>query len=251
MIYPIYRKLQRMKAKKTYEDLYIKDVQNGKYIRMGNNEDGGYVMLDDFAGIDGVLSFGVGENITWEEQIADTGVAVEMYDPTVDNVKIKKENLYFYKLGVARTKNEEKQMDSLENILNSAHLKNSTDMILKMDIEGAEWDILPYLGEDTLNRFRQIVFELHGLTKISPLFHQKTHASFANLNKTHQLVHVHANNCGKSVEVEGNVRFPWFLEATYVNKNRYKFIENEREFPTELDCANVQGKPEIKLGRWH
>ena len=251
MKHPIYRKLQAIRAKKTYEDLYIKDVKDKNYIRIGNKSDGGYVMLNDFEGIDGVLSFGVGENITWEEEIADTGVIVEMYDPTVDNVVLSKENLYFYKIGVGKTKNEKKQIETLENILNANKLKNSKDMILKMDIEGAEWDVLPNLSEDILSKFRQIVFELHGMTRISPFFQKKVHASLTNLNKTHQLVHVHANNCGMHVNINENVKFPFFLEATYVRKNSYTFIDNQREFPTSEDCVNIENCPEINLGKWH
>ena len=160
MKHPIYRKLQAIRAKRTYEDLYVKDVKNKSYIRVGNNSDGGYVMLNDFKGIDGVLSFGVGENITWEEDIADTGAIVEMYDPTVDNITLNKDNLFFYKIGVGKEQNISKRIDTLENILNTNHFKKSKDMILKMDIEGAEWEVLPNLSDDTLNRFRQIVFKL-------------------------------------------------------------------------------------------
>lgn len=190
MRHPIYRRLQAIRAKKTYEDLYVRDVKNKSYIRVGNNSDGGYVMLDDFDGIDGVLSFGVGMNITWEEDIADTGVIVEMYDPTVEKVNLSKDNLFFYQIGVGKKKNIKKKIDTLKNILDFNHFKDCEDMILKMDIEGAEWDVLPDLSDDILNRFRQIVFEFHGMTRISPFFKKKVHASLKNLNKTHQLVHV-------------------------------------------------------------
>lgn len=114
MRHPIYRRLQAIRAKKTYEDLYVRDVKNKSYIRVGNNSDGGYVMLDDFDGIDGVLSFGVGMNITWEEDIADTGVIVEMYDPTVEKVNLSKDNLFFYQIGVGKKKNIKKKIDTLK-----------------------------------------------------------------------------------------------------------------------------------------
>ena len=39
-------------------------------------------------------------------------------------------------------------------------------MILKMDVEGAEWDFLDTVDTKTLKQFDQIVFEYHELNRI-------------------------------------------------------------------------------------
>ena len=38
--------------------------------------DGGYVMLDDFAGVTAALSFGIDVNCSWDMQIAERGINV-------------------------------------------------------------------------------------------------------------------------------------------------------------------------------
>lgn len=208
-------------------------------------------MLDDFETIDGVLSFGIGSNSTWEEDIAKNGVIVEMYDPTVDNVKPTRDNMFFYKIGVSGKKNAANSMDSLENILDMGHFRHADNLILKMDVEGCEWDVIPHIQEQTMKRFKQIVFEFHGMTSNNPCSHKKRWASLEKLNKTHQLVHIHANNVGEFVNIEGEIKMPEFLEATYLNKSCYTFTENKRIFPTEYDAPNISDLPEIILGKWH
>ncbi|MGX8009145.1 hypothetical protein ACVDG8_009075 [Mesorhizobium sp. ORM8.1] len=43
-------------------------------IRIGSQTDGGYVMLDDFVGVDGALSFGINDEDSWDVDIANRGL---------------------------------------------------------------------------------------------------------------------------------------------------------------------------------
>src|SRR5476651_2191886 len=52
-------------------------------IRVGGRHDGGYVMLDDFRGIEGAYSLGIGPDVGWDLALAERGVPVWQYDPTV------------------------------------------------------------------------------------------------------------------------------------------------------------------------
>jgi hypothetical protein len=45
-------------------------------------------------------------------------------------------------------------------------MPSSDDLILQMDIEGAEWHVLLNVSRDTLRRFRIIVIELHDLERL-------------------------------------------------------------------------------------
>ena len=58
------------------------DVEGAKYSRVGKDFDGGYVMLADFeaATIDAAYSFGIADDVSWDEEIADRGIEVFMYD---------------------------------------------------------------------------------------------------------------------------------------------------------------------------
>lgn len=121
-------------------------------------------------------------------------------------------------------------------------------MILKVDIEGAEYDVFANLDDAILKKFRQIVIEFHKLT--DPSMKEKITTAVSNLNKTHQLVHIHANNWGHYSLCAGKL-LPELLECTYVNKDNYQFVDNTRSFPTILDQPNNIRRPDVFLGRWN
>ena len=53
---------------------------------------------------------------------------------------------------------------SLSELVTANGHAGSNRMILKMDIEGAEWAVLTATDTATLSQFRQIIVELHGLS---------------------------------------------------------------------------------------
>ena len=122
---------------------------------------------------------------------------------------------------------------------------------------------------DTLNHFSQIVIEMHWfLTKdLKPSgLENKILFSLRKLNATHQLVHIHGNNAspiithpdinnGKPIFtppgiMRNGLMLPNTIECTYLHKDRYKFKESKRFFPTPLDKPCDQGRPDINLGFW-
>ena len=52
--------------------------------RFGGRNDGGYVLIDDFSGIDHALSFGIDHNVSWDLDLARRGIPVTQYDHTID-----------------------------------------------------------------------------------------------------------------------------------------------------------------------
>ena len=92
------------------------------------------------------------------------------------------------------------------------------DAILKIDIEGAEVEVLATFPAEDLRYFKQITMELHGLHSIKDdEYFSDLVKCLNNLNSNHLLISVHANNWGKFVIVEG-VPFPDVLELTYLRK---------------------------------
>jgi len=78
-------------AGETYEE--IKDtlrllrphaVEGVKKLRLGSPYDGGYVVLDDFRGVDTAFSLGIEKNATWDLDVAKRGITVYQFDHTVD-----------------------------------------------------------------------------------------------------------------------------------------------------------------------
>ena len=115
-----------------------------------------------------------------------------------------------------------------------------------MDIEGGEYPWLLDINETQLNKFKQIVIELHGITDDgwNCNYNDKVKC-LEKLSKTHYIVHAHANNFGFIVNNIPNV-----VELTYINKNYFNQVPefNTKSFPIyNLDFPNNIDKDEINL----
>lgn len=144
-------------------------------------------------------------------------------------------------------------IDTLSYFLQSNRHEQAHDMVLKMDIEGAEWDVLSNIDERYLRQFSQIVIEYHGLLSAnSNVADKKIFPALRKINNTHNLIHLHDNNMGTYVEW-GNKVFPDVLEATYVSKEKAMTLEADKDIvlPHRLDEPNDPNRQDIVLGRWN
>ena len=91
---------------KLLKELKIFDFPNRRRIRIGSNNDGGYVLLDSgLESIEIIYSYGVGDNCDFEVMICEKYNAIaRLYDHTVDSVPLKKDFLYFKREGVGPKK---------------------------------------------------------------------------------------------------------------------------------------------------
>lgn len=64
-------------------------------MRFGGEHDGGYVLLDDFEGIEAAFSFGVGPDCSWDLELAERGIRTYQFDHTVDRAPVVHPNLSF------------------------------------------------------------------------------------------------------------------------------------------------------------
>ena len=194
-------------------------------IRVGNRRgDGGYVMVDDLKGIVEAISAGIGGDASWDEEIASYGIEIYQYDHTVDCPPIRNKHFHFFKRKVCATPSA--NSESLSSMVERATSKEA--LLLKIDIEGSEWEVLEATSKETLQRFKQIVIELHHLSKLRN--HHWRQTAIQVLKKLHdifQVVHIHANNWG-GFEIIANMPVPDVVEITYVNRKAYKFVELSR-----------------------
>ena len=74
---------------------------------------------------------------------------------------------------------------------------------------------------------------------------------FRKINRTHQLIHMHANNMGNYISF-GSKKFCSLPELTYVLREKYSFDEHyEINLPLSIDSPNLSSLPEIEFGRWN
>jgi hypothetical protein len=83
-----------------------------------------------------------------------------------------------------------------------------------MDIEGSEFNWIDAMEEEELNKFSQIVIEIHWPFDIYRCNMLK------KLTNTHYTVHIHGNNYGNNLNIH-SLNIPEVIEITYVNKKLF------------------------------
>ncbi len=226
------------------------DIAGAKYRRVGRANDGGYVMLDDLVpqNIDAAYSFGINDDVSWDEAIAELGIEVYMYDHTIKRLPKRNPRFHFFKVGVTGDP-AEKGLQTLGNLVVKNGHQNSKNLILKMDIEGYEWSVFEETSSEVIGLFSQIVIELHGLNPSSSKADLSKVLSVLNkINQTHQSIHIHGNgHC--SISWLGELALPHVLEVTYIRRSDYadRLIENTRTFPTEIDQPTFPWLSDVPL----
>jgi uncharacterized protein YoxC len=217
-------------------------------VRLGRDQDGGYVMLDDFAGIATALSLGIADDISWDLDIAARGVRVLQFDPTVSAPPQAHRLLHFEPLLVAADDCVGKI--SLSSIVLTRAGAPDAPLLLKMDIEGSEWEVFDATDGMMLSRFKQIVCEFHTLDRLGEEeFGNRAEAVFKKLAATHFVYHVHGNNCANFASV-GNIVVPQSLEVSFALRSAYRTARNTEVFPTSLDHPNQPGRADLYLGEF-
>lgn len=218
-------------------------------IRLGDAGDGGYVLPDDLAGIVACFSPGVDDRASFESDLAARGIRCFLADASVEKAPVEHELFEFLGkyLGVV----DDETTIKLDTWVND-RCPGVADLLLQMDIEGAEWPVLLNVSEEVLRRFRIIVIELHnldrlldreGLTIIA--------ATFARLLEHFAVVHNHPNNYG-GIVTRGDIAIPRALEMTLLRRDRIADWTPVRAFPHPLDVDNAGDLPKIVLpASWH
>ena len=230
------------------EKLRAKDLQeNLEFVRVGKPYDGGYVLADDFSEDMVVYSFGIAGDVSFDEQLANKNMDIHMYDHTIPHLPKEHEKFHFHKTGISAIDEPENNKLSMQTILEKNGDLENCNLILKMDVEGAEWEFINTTSSEILNQFTQITFELHRLTDTANA--ENILKALDKLNETHQLVWIHANNFGH-VEKAGNIEIPAYVEVTYLNKEKYSFRDKECFFPLDIDMPDDPRIEEFIFGNW-
>jgi hypothetical protein len=179
-------------------------------IRVGRIGDGGYIFLKEILDKSKfTYSYGISEEPSYDEQMAACGKTVLMYDHTINLPLIRydhsivepNDKLIFHKQPFDR---------HFYNHLGPEQLKE-TDMCLKMDVEGAEWDGLHNCDERVFDHFSQIGCEFHWVDENN----QDQKKVFERLLERYTIFHIHANNSG----FYRHGRIPSVLEISFLRND--------------------------------
>ena len=171
------------------------DIKGKDKERIGRSGDGGYVLLKQQTP-DVLYSFGVGPEITFEHILAERGTICYMFDHTIEAPPYTHDNFRYYREGVGAFDSAEGPIGTIDGFMRRHGDEGKNDILLKIDVEGAEYEIFDLIDESVLGRFTQIALEIHWLRNLTdPAFLERFIRMFEKLNKQFTLYHVHANNC--------------------------------------------------------
>jgi hypothetical protein len=218
-------------------------LKNCTLRRFGSVNDGGYLMCENLiTGIESAYSYGIDTEDDWGCEVSQkVGVGIHQYDCFTPNrpicSDIKQGWLIRFlerRIGDARIihviqrwlmagrivfhnecigpRAEMIDSHSFDTLANQTAKNGDTGkhLLVKMDIEGAEWESLMATPDEVLEKIDQLPMELHGVDK--PRFAEV----IRKLKQTFYLVSVHFNNHACSDDLDP---FPsWAFQVLFVNK---------------------------------
>lgn len=224
------------------------DISGISFVRKGRDFDGGYTMLDYQLGNAICYSMGISDDVSWDLDMAALGCQVYQYDHTIDKFPSDHANFHSYKIGICSQPTNEANLRTVEEIIDINQHQNVNSIILKMDIEGAEWPVFAEMKQSIIEKFSQIIVEIHGLEHSHNTYHLRRNLNvLEKINKTHQIIHVHANNHG-SLSIISGYPIPDTFELTLVRRSDHKFTESRKVYPTSIDMPCDAARPDYFLG---
>ena len=131
-------------------------------IRLGGDYDGGYLLPDDLEGIVACFSPGVSNQASFEEALLARNIRCYQVDASVEHSPLEHHPLVEFERKFLGTTTE-KNFITLRDWVEEKEPERRGDLLLQMDIEGAEWLVLAATTDELLSRFRIICIEFHGL----------------------------------------------------------------------------------------
>jgi len=189
-------------------------LKNCTLERFGEDHDGGYLVCGNLLkDVQGAYSYGISGYDKWGcDASTKLGVKLHQYDcfdtrqpscPGGDTV------FHAECIGDAAKTEEGRRFDTLQNQL-AKNGDAGKRLVVKMDVEGAEWDSLLHAPEATLDRIDQLAIEFHYI-------HEDRYVqTVQRLKQFFYVAHLHFNNwsCARGLDP-----FPgWAFEVLLVNK---------------------------------
>ena len=242
--------------KQTEEYKYIKTIheiirpfktENMTLRRVGRSNDGGYVMVEPYSDTKIAYSLGICDDVSWDKEMAEQGYEIYQYDHTIDKLPEENEKFHWFKIGLTGDE-ENEELKHLDNLLDRNGHSETTGMVLKMDIEGYEWGVINQSDESILDKFDQIVMEIHYV--VTGKERNKIIDALKKITKTHAMVNIHANNNSRRKYYNGEFVTSDVLELTLLNRKKYNVIPTDIIVPNIVDEANNIYYRDLFLGRW-
>ncbi len=248
---------------------FLKPKITSNLARFGVPGDGGYLISKEvISNSDILLSFGLGSDFSFEIEAKQLNpeLKVMVWDHTVlppsifwlikrilrglGNLEIQmgkvalsryiKYKRFFNKnnLHIFKKISTEVGSEKIENIGECLEFYKNTRILLKIDIEGDEYKILPSVLKYA-NAITGVIVEFHELAEKRV----ECYNLINQLQKTHEIEHLHINNYGGL----NQQNLPNVIEVTFVKKGLVVFSGQRESLPTKLDSPNTLHLPDFHV----
>jgi len=220
-------------------------------IRLGSEQDGGYLIPDVLDQIGVCYSPGVDVNSSFEiDLLQKYSIGSHLADFSVDSPPKNFLPISFTKKFIGCNINND--TITLEKWLEETGNHSNDDLLLQMDIEGGEYESIIATGGQLLSRFKIIAIEIHNVESWGhPVFFKIVKVFFDKLLHDHYVIHNHPNNCCGLADL-GGVIVPRVFELTLIRKDVATPCGYQRIFPNALDRPNILNAPDLHLPRnWY
>lgn len=232
-------------VRKSLACLFPRDVGH-RLVRLGGDHDGGYLVPDDLDGLSACFSPGVSDVADFERDLAQRlGIRCFLADASVEGPPVDDPHFTFVRKFLGTSTGP--QTMRLSDWVTSQVAAADYDLLLQMDIEGAELDVILDTPADVLRRFRIIVVELHQMHEVFTVNGNRIYERFLHhLTRDHTPVHLHPNNCC-GVETHFGISIPRVLELSLLRNDRFTWDRPTKSPTHPLDRRNVASSPDLTL----
>ena len=223
-------------------------------MNFGRSGDGRYILpveLIENSTSNTLLSFGICDDISFEEDFNKQFPKINIFcfDPSISKLPSENYKLNFYQLGLSGKTNKRKKLYTLNSILENCKISAESNFIVKMDIEGYEWDFLKKMDYLKFN-IHILTMELHFLSigtikkfMLFPFYFYKRYINIRRLCEEYYVFYVHANNVHYCFL--DKLAFPSLLEITFVKKSI--FTTKIKEEIKTISSPNIINRRDIQF----
>ena len=221
------------------DELQTVTLENCTLKRYGSDHDGGYLLCDNLvAGVESAYSYGIATEDNWGCDVSRrVDVTVHQYDCFTPHRPVCEGGRFvFHNECVGGTKEivESRSFDTIAAQI-AANDDAARRLLLKMDVEAAEWEALRATPDDVLDRIDQLAMELHGTDRTSLEVVRR-------LKKSFYLVNLNFNNWACTPEADP-LPAPAY-QVLWVNK-RIGVVDRDGPSPAPRSPENAPDNPNV------
>ena len=226
-----------------FEEIQPVKLSNCQLERFGEPNDGGYLLCANLLGdVKSAYSYGISGYDQWGCDVSTRlRVPVHQYDCfnlTRPSCSTGKPVFHEECIGNSRRVEDGRPFDTLENQVRK-NRDAGKHLVVKMDVEGAEWESFLDASDEILQRIDQLVVEFHGFDE------DRFILAMWKLKKFFHVANLHWNNFACN---GGTPPFPsWAYEILFVNKRmgvpavgQRAILPNPLDRPNTLDWTDCQ-----------